>query len=771
MEEGINESRSKLIDFVNNIKILVQLMFIDKKISISKYFFCMLQAISLFLLILFFPSSLRAQEIRTVVEAELISPRGERVVMLPHQLPKDDFLSKGSKVIYIFSLHLNELPENQLGIYIRKMSLAGRLVINGHQLGQCELGDLENLRCLNRPYMFVPPLEYWSKGVNKIEVEIFASGRQINGLSAVVVGDAEKLMREFYRPAYFWLVDVMNVHMWVSLILGLMALAVAWMVKDSRLFLWVGISSVVGAFSKITLLETHPWISIEFFTWLAYAFRIVVIPLVYLAILGFFEQAKFFQKIQWPLFAYAAFAPIIMWMTDLDLSVVSLLYLPLILMGCVLLVLVSKWTYDLPKPSHLVISAVIGALVLMGILDWVRINGARSFDGVFLIPYGQSGLSLVFSAVLLGKVIQSLSAFRANEKLLVAKFADSSRELRVAQDRISEMERTLLKLTENIPVGTYVLETNADSVPRFTFVSDRWLRMLNLDRESVLNDPTQGFKCVHPDDFEEFMALNQRVFANVEPFKWIGRILVNDEVRWLSVESVPRKLSQGGAAWEGVMIDITDMKESEFALKLAYERLTASEVARSTLEERERLLQDMHDGFGSQLSSARIMAEQGTLDQPQLKELLQECMSDLYLVVDTFGGNSKTLAVALGDFRFRTDRRTMGLALKIHWNQRLEQSPGITDRKILQLLRILQEAISNALKHAHASNIWVNVLYLPDQNLLRLSVTDDGVGIPQKPQQGRGLNNMQQRAREIGAGLYISDQTPGTQVVCELKDL
>jgi signal transduction histidine kinase len=83
----------------------------------------------------------------------------------------------------------------------------------------------------------------------------------------------------------------------------------------------------------------------------------------------------------------------------------------------------------------------------------------------------------------------------------------------------------------------------------------------------------------------------------------------------------------------------------------------------------------------------------------------------------------------------------------------------------------LQEAISNALKHAHASNIWVNVLYLPDQNLLRLSVTDDGVGIPQKPQQGRGLNNMQQRAREIGAGLYISDQTLGTQVVCELKDL
>ena len=745
-------------------------MLVDKKNSTDN-FISFLWIILLFLLILLLSSSINAQEIRTTVQAELISPRGERMVTLPHQLPKEDFFRKGSKVVYRVSLHLNELPESQLGIYIRKMSLAGRLSINGHQLGQCELGDLENLRCLNRPYMFVPPLEYWSKGLNQIEVEIFASGRQINGLSAVVVGDAEQLMKEFYRPAYFWLVDVMNVHMWVSLILGLMALAVAWLVKDSRLFLWVGLSSVVGALSKTTILETHPWISIEFFTWLAYAFRIVVIPLVYLAILGFFEQAKFFQKIQWPLFAYAAIAPIIMWVTDLDLRVVSLLYLPLMLMGCVLLVLVAKWTYDLPKPSHLVISSVIGALVLMGILDWVRINGARSFDGVFLIPYGHSGLSLIFSAVLLGKVIQSLRAFRANEKLLVAQFVDSSRELRVAQVRISEMERTLLKLTENIPVGTYVLETNAESVPRFTFVSDRWLRMLNLDRESVLNDPTQGFKCVHPDDFDEFMALNQRVFANVESFKWIGRILVNNEVRWLSVESVPRKLSHGGAAWEGVMIDITDMKESEFALKLAYERLTASEVARSTLEERERLLQDMHDGFGSQLVIAKMMVEQNQMSQSGLGRLLEESIADLYLLVDTLGNSDNYLPNALVDFRFRTQQRLMGSSVKLHWNLQVDHAPEVAPNVVLQILRLVQEALNNALKHAKATNIYLDFTYDEVVAELTVSVADDGVGLGENMLFGRGQTNMMARARATGgkfsasnSHLTLSTTHPGTRV-------
>lgn len=80
------------------------------------------------------------------------------------------------------------------------------------------------------------------------------------------------------------------------------------------------------------------------------------------------------------------------------------------------------------------------------------------------------------------------------------------------------MERTLLQLTENIPVGTYVLETDAQQQPRFTFLSDRWLQMLDVRREEVMADPGKGFSCVHPDDFEAFMALNRKVFAQIETF-------------------------------------------------------------------------------------------------------------------------------------------------------------------------------------------------------------------------------------------------------------
>jgi len=66
-------------------------------------------------------------------------------------------------------------------------------------------------------------------------------------------------------------------------------------------------------------------------------------------------------------------------------------------------------------------------------------------------------------------------------------------------------------------------------------LSDRWLQMLDVRREEVMADPGKGFSCVHPDDFEAFMALNRKVFAQIETFYWEGRIVVRGQVRWLRV--------------------------------------------------------------------------------------------------------------------------------------------------------------------------------------------------------------------------------------------
>jgi PAS domain S-box-containing protein len=407
---------------------------------------------------------------------------------------------------------------------------------------------------------------------------------------------------------------------------------------------------------------------------------------------------------------------------------------------------------------------MLSALFAMGMLDWTRLAGRAAFDGVYLITYGYPGVMLIIGGMLLGLLTSALRTSRELSATLEEQVVARTKELGGALERIGQMEQTTRLLTENIPVGTYVMETTSEGVPRFTFLSERWLKMLDVRREDVLADPNSGFRIVHPDDYEAFLALNREVFAEIKPLHWEGRIVVNGQIRWLSVESVPRRLAQGGAVWEGVMVDITAYKEAEASLKLANQAIVAAEIERSKQEERERLLQDMHDGFGSQLSTARIMAEQGTMTQTQLTQVLQECMSDLYLVADALRQTDLTLEDALVDFRFRIERRLLGMPTQLHWNIQIAHLPEIAQRIILQVLRILQEALNNALKHAQAGAIWIEAWYEPEQRGLMLSVADDGVGLPTPLVFGRGLHNIQRRAREIGAELSIPASEAGTRI-------
>jgi len=81
------------------------------------------------------------------------------------------------------------------------------------------------------------------------------------------------------------------------------------------------------------------------------------------------------------------------------------------------------------------------------------------------------------------------------------------------------------------------------------------------------------------------------------------------------------------------------------------------------------------------------------------------------------------------------------------------------------LYRIAQEAINNALKHGQASKIWLRLAL--HQGRLTLTVRDNGLGLPAKPQTngGMGLPLMQYRARTIGASLNIRSVTGGGTIL------
>lgn len=135
-----------------------------------------------------------------------------------------------------------------------------------------------------------------------------------------------------------------------------------------------------------------------------------------------------------------------------------------------------------------------------------------------------------------------------------------------------ELEHTAYELTENIPVGTYTMVQPPDGgLASFNFLSTRFLEMTGLDREQARQDPLNAFACIHPDDYDEWLRLNIEVFTQKSPFHGEARVVVNNEIRWIRAESIPRSLPDGSTVWEGVLIDIT-------AQTLAEQQLAASET-------------------------------------------------------------------------------------------------------------------------------------------------------------------------------------------------
>ena len=204
-----------------------------------------------------------------------------------------------------------------------------------------------------------------------------------------------------------------------------------------------------------------------------------------------------------------------------------------------------------------------------------------------------------------------------------------------------------------------------------------------------------------------------------------------------------------------------DQQQSD--LGRLYERNQQNERDKATLEERQRIMQDMHDGLGSQLISSLALSERGALTVAQTNLLLRECIDDLRLAIDTMEGNDDQFGVAAGNLRFRMEPRLRAAGMTLMWDSSgLSANHVVHASQTLPLLRIMQETISNALKHAAASYIRVSI-HVVDHRLT-IDISDDGIGFdPSSVRMGKGLSGIEKRARALGATLTIASEA-GTSI-------
>ena len=215
----------------------------------------------------------------------------------------------------------------------------------------------------------------------------------------------------------------------------------------------------------------------------------------------------------------------------------------------------------------------------------------------------------------------------------------------------------------------------------------------------------------------------------------------------------------------------TRVREREQLLKRNYERLRESERLQVQAQERQRIMQDMHDGLGSQLLSSLMLVERGAVSQPQIVQILRESIDDMRLAIDALAAEDAGLLSALGNLRYRMEPRLKAVGIDLAWDARgLPEEIDINPDAVLPILRIVQESLTNALKHsqARAVHVVIAVERGSDAEWLVLRVTDNGKGIVEERVGGRGLLNMRNRANRIGAQLKI-ETVPGAGTMGALR--
>ena len=231
------------------------------------------------------------------------------------------------------------------------------------------------------------------------------------------------------------------------------------------------------------------------------------------------------------------------------------------------------------------------------------------------------------------------------------------------------------------------------------------------------------------------------------------------------------RLAFYGVLLVGIVVDSRDDLADLRAATIEVRRLAEAEFAAVTLEERARLAREIHDGLAQDLWYAKLkqsrLAQIGEFEG-ESKELSQEvadaiddALAEARNAVAAMRGGAESgplldiLGRQVGDF---SDR----FALRAELDHEGPE-PEIGPRARAEIVRIVQEALTNVRKHADATVVRVSVATNAD---LRITIADNGRGFrPDDVSGGFGLDSMRQRAAVIGATLAVNSvPQDGTRV-------
>jgi PAS domain S-box-containing protein len=346
-------------------------------------------------------------------------------------------------------------------------------------------------------------------------------------------------------------------------------------------------------------------------------------------------------------------------------------------------------------------------------------------------------------------------------------------EQKQAADALQRSHAFIRQIIDNIPNFIFV----KDRAGRFTVVNKAVADAYGTTVDRLIGKTDADFN-TNVDEIEFFRRKDLEVMDSLQE-RFIPEEVITDSTgkrRWLQTMKRPILDEQGQAIMIlGAATDITDRKYMEETLRQRERDLQAA------LQERVQISQELHDGIlqslfavGLALESAKLTMSPRNLktSRASLNQAIDQLNDVMHDIRNFIAGLGSDL---LQGKSFPAVLKQVLASLTEHQATRVRlavedcAAKVLSTEQSLHLIRVIQEAVSNCIKHGHAQEARVSLKLLKQG--VRLSIRDNGRGFNQDATKGtrHGLRNMAARAQKIGGRFTIlSKVNEGTRIVLDL---
>ena len=368
-------------------------------------------------------------------------------------------------------------------------------------------------------------------------------------------------------------------------------------------------------------------------------------------------------------------------------------------------------------------------------------------------------------------VTLSFLRFKQAEYLVV--YLHDITERRRVQAALQESDARLQGIAANVPGLVFRLERSLlTGELDFPYISEGSESLVGFSPATLRRHDVGLRSLVHPDDRADYHRVQDVAIDSDSDWSWQGRILTREGLqRWAEIKAITRRLEDGTVVWDGIVWDISESKRIELELDSSRGQLRELSAHLESVreEEKARIAREVHDELGQMLTVLKLETSMCELAYADLDPGLRERLNSMKKLIAQLFQLVRDVATAL-----RPPILDAGISSAIEWQARRfearsnipclvqvpEQLPPLSAAKEVGLFRILQEALTNVLRHADAQTVELTLSV--EGRELCLTISDDGRGF--EPSAGRsssfGLVGMRERVLMLGGTLDLHSE-PG----------